>query len=290
MNWFWFVYSTLGIACVYTVMAMGVVIVYRTNRVLPFHVGQIGALSAYVFTSIWTPASGVLPLVTAIAAVMAMSVAIGAFLHILIDRWGEPYGHFTGTVITIAVATFLAGLMSFIWTGEVRRAPLLTGNIAILNMSMPANIAIVIGIGTIAIVTLLLWMRRSRIGVDMQAISNNRRLAEFRGIPVGSRLITAWAVSTVLAALGGILMASLSVVSLEGSTVGINAIIAAIIGGMFSLPGALLGALLLATVENLVTVAYDPRYSQVVPVAVLVILLTIRPAGLSGHVEHISRV
>jgi len=291
MNWVWFVYSTLGLASVYAVIALGVVIVYRTNRVLPFHVGQVGIFCAYLFTSIWIPTGGgPFEFMLAVVAVIATSVALGLVLHVLIDRWGARYGHFTGTVVTIAAATFMIGLMSFIWTGQVRQFRLLEGKVSFVGVNLSLNGLLVIAIGIFVFVAMLLWLRRSRVGIDMQAISNNPRLAEFRGIPVGARLITAWVASTMLSAIGGIMISSLSVVSLEGSAVGISAIIAAILGGMFSMPGAVVGALVLATGENLVTTFFDPRYSQVVPVLMLVLLLTLRPSGLTGRVEEISRV
>lgn len=290
MNWVWFVYSTLGIGCVYAVIALGVVIVYRTNRVLPFHVGQVGILCAYLFTSLWPTSTGPLSLVLAIIAVVVAAAAMGLLLHVLVDRWGARYGHFSGTVVTIAVSIFMMGLMSFIWTGQVRRFSLADGKTTLLGVPLSNNGLLVIAVGAVVIASTLLWLRRSRVGIDMQAISNNPRLAEFRGIPVGRRLVTAWIVSSLLAALGGIMMSSLAVVSLEGTAVGINAIIAAILGGMHSMPGAVIGALLLATGENLVTTFFDPRYSQVVPVLLLVILLTLRPSGLTGKIEEITRV
>jgi branched-chain amino acid transport system permease protein len=290
MNWVWFAYSTLGIGCVYAVIALGVVIVYRTNRVLPFHVGQVGIFCAYLFTSLWPAKAGPWQAWLAVAAVVLAAAATGLVMHVLIDRWGARYGHFTGTVVTIAASIFMMGMMSFIWTGQVRRFTLVDGKTTFAGVHLSLNGLFVIAAGVVIVGLMLSWMRYSRIGIDMQAIANNPRLAEFRGIPVGARLITAWIASSLLAAIGGIMMSSLSVVSLEGTGIGISAIIAAILGGMYSMPGAVIGALLLATGENLVTTFFDPRYSQVVPVLLLVILLTLRPSGLSGRVEDITRV
>jgi len=291
MNWIWFIYSTLGSASVYAVIALGVVIVYRTNRVLPFHIGQIGIFCAYLFTSLWTPEQGFgLNFALAALAVIAAAGIMGIVMHVLIDRWGARYGHFTGTVITIAAAATLTGLMSYIWRGQVRRFRFLNGQTEILGSHISINSLLMIAISGIIILGTLLWIRRSRMGIDMQAVANNTNLARLRGIPVNRRLIAAWIASSLLAAAGGIMNSSMSVLSLEGSVVGITAIIAAILGGMQSMAGAAIGSLLVAMGEIYVTTAFDPRYSQVVPVLMLVLLLTFRPSGLSGRVEEIRRV
>lgn len=291
MNLAWFFYSGIGNACVYAVIALGVVIVYRTNRILPFHVGQLGILAAYLFTTIWKPAHGFgMTFVAAALAVTLLSCAIGLALHMLIDRWGARFGHFTGTVITIAVATMLTGITSYIWRGEVRRYRFLDGNIEVLGTQMAWNSLALTVVSIATIVAVLLWIRYSRMGIDMQAVANNTRLAQLRGIPVNQRLVAAWIVSSILASFGGIISSSMSVLSLEGSVVGISAIVAAILGGMHSMVGAAIGALLLSMGEIFVTTTFNPRYSQVVPVLMLVLLLTFRPSGLSGRVEEIKRV
>lgn len=291
MNWAWFFYSALGNASVYAVIALGVVIVYRTNRILPFHVGQFGILAAYLFTSLWKPAQGFgAGFILAAFAVLVMSCALGIFLHVLIDRWGARYGHFTGTVITIAVASSLTGITSYIWRGEVRRFRFMDGSIEIFGTQMALNSLLLTLVSLITIFAVLIWIRYSRMGIDMQAVANNSRLAELRGISVNQRLIAAWIASCVLAAFGGIVSASMSVLSLEGSVVGISAIVAAILGGMHSMAGAAAGAVLLSMGEIYVTTTFDPRYSQVVPVLMLVLLLTFRPSGLSGRIEEIRRV
>lgn len=291
MNLTWFLYSVLGNACVYALIALGVVIVYRTNRVLPFHVGQLGILAAYLFTTIWKPSHGFgFHFASAALAIVALSCAIGLVLHLLIDRWGARFGHFTGTVITIAVASSLTGITSYVWRGEVRRYRFIDGNVELFGTQMAWNSLALTIVSIATIVCVLLWIRYSRMGIDMQAVANNTRLAQLRGVPVNQRLMASWIASSLLAAFGGIISSSMSVLSPEGSVVGITAIIAAILGGMHSMIGAAVGAVLLSMGEIIVTTSFNPRYSQVVPVLMLVLLLTLQPSGLSGRVEEIKRV
>lgn len=283
-----FAFAALGTASVYAVVAVGVVLVYRTNKVLNFAVGETGVLCAYVFSSLHGGTSGTLAL--ALGVTLAVAVAVGVALHLLVDRLGGRYGHFVGTVVTIAVATALTGIMSVAWKGEARRLVLVSGRVEILGASFPASGLLVILVGAAAVSAVLLLVRRTALGTRMQAVANSAALARLRGVPVGSTLLAAWIGSSLLAAIGAILMASLSAVALEGASIGVNAIVAAVLGGMFSVPGALAGAVLLAAGETLVTLLVDSRYSLVVPVLALVVLLAVRPSGLAGSGEKISRV
>ncbi len=108
-------------------------------------------------------------------------------------------------------------------------------------------------------------------------------------MPVQRRLATVWIASAVIAGIAGIFSAALSAVSVEGATVGFSGIVAAIIGGLTSPLGGIAGALLLATGENVTSLFFEARYSIVVPVLLLVILLIVRPSGLSARVERIAR-
>jgi len=285
-----FIFATLGTSMVYATIALGVVIVYRTNKVLPFHVGALAMLAAYVMSDYWSIASdGTMGLLLGLGAVLALCTVTGLIMHLLVDKFGERYGHFVGTVITIAASTFMLGLMSLIWRGDVRRLAV-PGQIELLGSSFPLGGFLVIVIGMAIVTGVLIAMRVTAAGLRMQAVAANARLAELRRIPVRQVLLVAWIGSSLLAASGGIMMSMLSSVSLEGSVIGVSAIVAAVLGGLYSMPFAVVGAVLLALSENLVTQYANPRYSQIVPITILVLLLVVRPSGLSGAAERIGRV
>jgi branched-chain amino acid transport system permease protein len=102
-------------------------------------------------------------------------------------------------------------------------------------------------------------------------------------------MLLVWMAASVVSGLAGVLSGAISSVSVEGSAVGFSGLVAAIIGGLTSPGGALIGALLLAAGENLVSMYFDIRYSVVVPVILLVALLAVRPWGISARVERIAR-
>lgn len=290
MSWLSNLITALATGCIYSIMAVGVVLIYRTSRVLAFHVGEVGMLTAYAMVSIWTPRSGALQTIEAILVAVAVALAAGAIMYVLVERLGARFGHFIGTVITIAATIALNGLMSLIWGGQTYRLPLFPGAVVFAGVSLPLQNIAVIAIAAVTLSLVMLLMRRSSVGIDMQAIACNATLARLRGVPVQATLCAAWALGSALAALAGILIASVSVVSIEGSVIGVSAIVAALIGGMTSIAFAVIGAFMLAGCETLVTLFGEPRFTPVIPVLCLLVLLIVRPTGLAGRSEVISRV
>lgn len=271
-------------------MAVGIVLVYRTSRVLAFQVGEVGMLAAYVLVSLWRPGAGPANLIVAIAAAGFVAAAVGVVLYILVERMGGRYGHFVGTVITIAATIALNGFMGLIWGAQTSRLPLFEGTVSLLGTAFPAANVAVAMISAVTLLTVIPLLYRSSLGVDMQAIACSPTLARLRGISVEKTLCAVWVLGCVLSGVSGVLIASVSVVSLEGAVIGVSAIVAALIGGLTSIPFAIVGAFLLAGSETVVTLFGEPRYAQVVPVLGLLILLIVRPTGLASRSEHIARV
>lgn len=285
--------SIIASASVYAALATAIVLVYRTNHVLTFHVGESGVLAAYVMVSVIVPMSSMPTgsLISGMIAAVAVTVGLAILLHVIIDQWGKKYGPFVGTVLTIAAAIIISGVTSLLWSGETKRLILISGQIyneggRVISL----NSLFIFALCAFAVILVQLVVTRTSLGVAMRAVANNARLAQLRGVSVQRVLLIVWAFAGLLTAIGGIGLASLTSVAMEGAFVGVSAVVAAIIGGMTSLPGAILGALLLATGEQLISIYFDARYSQVVPILALVIVLVIRPSGISGKVEQIARL
>lgn len=292
MTWVAFLIAALGIGLTYAVMAVGIVLIYRTSRVLAFHFGEIGMLAAYVMVSAWRPEVGTHDsgLLSGVIAALAVSLVAGLILYGLVEKLGGRFGHFIGTVVTIAAAIILVGLMSLFWGAETYPLPLFFGAVAIGGASVSISSLGVVVIAAATLIVTGLIITHSTLGIDMQAIACNPPLACLRGIPVQRTICGVWIISTVLAAIAGILTAAVSVVSMDGAIIGVSAVVAAIIGGLTSVRFCIIGALLLAACETSVVMFFDPRYSQVIPVLTLLLLLIVKPSGLSGRTENIERV
>ncbi|CCB66589.1 branched-chain amino acid ABC transporter permease [Hyphomicrobium sp. MC1] len=289
MNFASFAVNTLSTTMVYALFAMAVVFAYRTSRILFFCVGEIGAVSAYVMAEVWgwsgQTAAG-LPI--AILATLAVDVAAGLLLFFILsqEKQEDP---FVGTAITIAIAIILVGLMSVIWGSSVEQLPLVKGSITYAGATIPLVGLVAITVGALTVLTTLALFYWTSIGVELQAVAENRQLAMINGIPVGRRMLMTWVGACILCGIGAVLSGAVSAISVESSAIGFSGIVAAIIGGLTSPGGALVGALMLATGENLISLFFDVRYSTVVPVVFLLVLLMVRPWGLSSRVERIFR-
>lgn len=285
--------NALSSAGYYALLALAIVFVYSTNRVLLFCVGEIGALAAFVtYSAHQVYSEQGLPLAAplAVATAVALAAVIGAVLFWIIENQGAAAGHFVGTMVAIAFAIVLQGVMNLVWQGEIYRYGIEPVFLEI-GESYVSVVSIVVGATGLAVAALLiLLLNRSRLGYDIQALADNRVLSLLRGIPVNRRIIAVGALSGALAAAGGILGASVTSISLESAAFGVNAIVAAIIGGLTSPLGAVVGAVLLALIENLTTVYLDPRYVALMPILLLGIFLLFRPHGLIGKAERIQRV
>ena len=281
--------NTLSTAVVYALFALAIVFAYRTSRILLFCVGEIGVMSAYILSAAlhWTGSTAV-GTALAVAATILFDAAIGIVLFVVLGQEKQE-DSFTGTAITIALAIFFAGCMSVIWGGQVEQLPFPNGTIALLGASFSIVSFISIAIGAVVTLAILALFYNTPIGVELQALANNRELATLNGIPVNSRMLTVWIAASIVSGLAGVLSGAISSVSAEGSAVGFSGLVAAIIGGLTSPGGAIIGAMLLAAGENTISLFFDVRYSVVVPVGLLVALLAVRPYGLSARVKRIAR-
>ncbi|SDV48946.1 branched-chain amino acid ABC transporter permease [Chitinasiproducens palmae] len=301
MNVLSFVCNTLASGAVYALFALAVVLVYRSSRVLLFCIGEIGMIAAYTLLHTWAwlaGEAGGLPTASTplwqgfalgLLAALLASAAVGFVLYLCLGRLDRIASPFVGTAVTIAFSIALLGLMTTLWQGEIARLPLPDRSFRVGGQSASTLAVAVAVLGGILVAACLALLRGSRVGIEMQALASDRRLALLRGVPVQRRLLTVWLGSAALSGLAGTASATLSAVSIDGAAVGFSGIVAAILGGLTSPGGALVGALLLAVGENLTSLYFDARYSVAVPVLALLAMLALRPSGLSARVEHIVR-
>jgi branched-subunit amino acid ABC-type transport system permease component len=290
MNHWSFVVDVLSSAVIYALYALSVVLAYRTSRILMFCVGEVGMTSAYVLHDVWAWAGhGMAGLALAVIAAVLAGALIGWLLYAVLHRLAASGDNFTGTVITIAFSIFLGGVMSAVWSGNVEQLPFPHDSVMVGGISLSILSLWILLLGGGLIAALLLAFYRSTFGVELQALASNWQLSVLNGIPASRRLLAVWIAASAISAVAGILSAAISAVSIDGSLMGFSGIVAAIVGGLTSPGGAIVGALLLAAAENLTSFYFDARYSVAAPVALLVLLLVLRPSGLSARVESISR-
>jgi branched-chain amino acid transport system permease protein len=201
----------------------------------------------------------------------------------------------SAVLLTVAVGIMLQGLVVLIWTPRVQYPAALLGIVDKPIRVVPgAVISSLGGLGILtclgALLALVVFFRRSRLGVQMLAAAENPLLVAQRGVNVHRLISLAWGLAAISAALAGVLYSSANRLEASMALVGLKAFSAAMVGGMGSLAGVLPGAVLVAMAEVAAVQFVNPQLGEAVPFLLLLIVLLVRPWGLYGNPEQIARV
>jgi branched-chain amino acid transport system permease protein len=280
--------TVLGVAGIYALLAAGIVLVYRTSRVLNLAQGHLAILSAFFVASLlaagyhWAAA---LPATIVLGCVLAAVIYFAVMRRIV----GEP--PFVGLMATVGLAILLRGVMVFAFGGvTITTQPLLSGSISLFRTDVPATHLLVAVAAWLLVGVIVAINHFTGIGLFMRATTDNVILAAQRGVNIDRIVCLAWVIAICAAAAGGFLHSQRALVSTAAILIGINALIAALIGGMDSFRGAIIGALTVAVSEHFVLLHFEARYADLAPVALMLVILTIRPWGLFGTQEEVERV
>jgi len=276
-----------GIAqgCVYGLVALGFVLIYKATETVNFAQGELMMLGAFAALAGIT----VLHLPMWLAALLAIAgmAAAGCAIERLVIRpvLGQP-------AFSIVMLTFGLG---YIARGGITMVPAIgtethslpvpyKGEVLRLGGVVAAAEQLVI-IGCTAALCLALWaaFRFTRIGIAMQAASQNQLAAYYMGIPVQRLNGLVWGLAAAVATVAGVLLAPLTFVHANMGFIGLKAFPAAIVGGFTSLPGAIVGGLVIGIVEALSGFFLPEGFKDVMAYVVVLVMLTIRPTGLFGE-------
>ena len=281
------------LASIYALIACGYVLIYRVSRVLSLAHGELMMLGAYGLAATASLFSGH-PLI-AIAASAALALAVGFLVYgaLMWRMTGESV--LAAVLATIALGILLRGAMVLVF-GTQTRYPL--QELGWVNASVPVGASarisaagLVLVLGTAAVYgALFLFLRASRWGIRMRAAGQNPLLAAQRGIRLHGVYALAWGLATFTGGMAGMLITCDAGIESTLVTIGLKAFPAALVGGLDSLLGALVGAWIIAGTEVLLINYVDPLLSDVVPFFVLLAMLVIRPWGLFGTREELDRV
>ncbi|MDP6568498.1 MAG: branched-chain amino acid ABC transporter permease [Candidatus Marinimicrobia bacterium] len=272
---------TLG--CVYALVALGLVLIYRATEIVNFAQGEMMMMSAYMFFTLYSMEKG---LFTAVIGSLLFAVMLGVVMNTIISRplIGKPI--FAQIMATIALSIVLRSLTGVIWTHEdffmypppVSMKPM---DVGFLQIS-PYQIAIV-GVSIILVLLLYLFLNLTRFGTAIKATSENPVAAQLMGIPIKRIYIAVWILSSLVSAVAGMLIIpQFGLQPMLGSRLLLMALPAAVLGGFGKLEGAIAGGLILGVLESLATVYLPTSIYDIFPWIILILMLLIRPDGLFG--------
>jgi len=280
------------LASIYALICCGYVLIYRTSRVLSLAHGELMMLGAYGLYATAGLFSGHPLLAIAVAAALALLVGVLVYAALMWRMTGESV--LAAVLATIALGILLRGAMILVF-GTQTQHPL--RDLGWQNVSLPvgdarisaAGLALVLGTALVY-AALFGFLRWARWGIRMRAAGQNPLLAAQRGIGLHGVYALAWGLATFTGGMAGMLIACDAGLESTLVTIGLKAFPAALVGGLDSLAGALIGSLVVASAEVLLIYYVDPLLSEVVPFFVLLAMLIVRPWGLFGSREELDRV
>ncbi|MFW2356946.1 branched-chain amino acid ABC transporter permease [Hydrogenophaga sp.] len=271
--------------CIYGLIALGFVLIYKATETVSFAQGDLMMVGAFAALAAMTVLG--LPFWLAVpAAIIAMGL-FGVLLERAVVRpiLGQPA--FSIVMLTIGVGYVLRGLITMIpnigtdthtlpvpYAGQVLRMG---------GLVVSAEQIVVIGVTGLLCLGLFAMFRYSKLGIAMQASSQNQLAAYYMGIPVKRLNGLVWGLAAAVAAIAGLLLAPITFVHANMGFIGLKAFPAAVVGGFTSLPGAIVGGLIIGIVEAFSGFYLPEGFKDVAPYIVVLIMLVLKPNGLFGE-------
>ena len=280
-------YSLTGLSAgsLYALVALGVVLIYRSTRVLNFAHGDVATLGTFVaFSLLSDKFSFPVALVLSLAAGAAVGIT---FYFVVLVKAQRRGANLLGMIIlTLGLALIIQGLVVWKWGAEPVALPFpisdtktyKMGAVVVSQLSLATMAA-----GLVGSLLLYLLVQRTRLGLAMRATSENVMAAQTLGIPTRMVLSVSWGVASALGVVAGIFLAPALLLDpffmLDPFLKGFAA---AVLGGLNSLPGAVLGALILGVAESLTGAYLSIQFKNTLAFVIIIVVLLIRPEGLLG--------
>ncbi|MBV9120698.1 MAG: branched-chain amino acid ABC transporter permease [Chloroflexi bacterium] len=270
---------------VYAIIALALVLIYRTTKVLNFAQGEMAVLTTYVD---WTLLNHGLPFWAALLATLPVAAAIGLLIERIFIRPVEDKPQLNGLIVTLGLLAMISSAIGMIWGVDVQPfpQPLSGAGLRLAGTSLSRQELGTIGI-TVAIMALMYFVvQRTRVGLAMRAASLDPTVSRLLGVRVGSALATGWSLATLVGAVAGSLVAPAVLLRpAMMDDVFIFGFAGAVLGGMESLAGGVVGGLLVGVIYTLAGTYAGPELQLFTALIVIVVVLMIRPEGLFGSAQ-----
>lgn len=274
----------ISLGSVYAIIALGYTMVYGIAKMLNFAHGDVIMVGGYV--AFCTTSYLGLPVIPSVL----LSIFVCMMLGIIIERLAyKPLRTATSLAVlitAIGVSYFLQNVALLIWTSNPKVFPnMVTIPSLVIGEFQISSVALVtIAACIIIMIVLTLFTNKTKMGKAMRAVSEDKDAAQLMGINVNATISLTFAIGSGLAAIAGVLLCSAypTLMPTTGSMPGIKAFTAAVFGGIGSIPGAMLGGILLGIIEIFGKAYISTQLSDAIVFSVLIIILLVKPTGLLG--------
>ena len=275
----------IAIGSIYALVAMGMVLVYKTTEVLNFAQGEVGMVSTFLAYGMMNALG--LPFAVAFAGACLFGFLLGVMIEFVFLRRADNRILLGLIIITLGCEMILYGLASHFGGTDTKAftSPISETKVYHLGNVVISQLNLVILFVTLALMAaLFLFFRFSKVGVAMKAVAQNEDAAKTMGIRVNRIKGLTWGIASLLGAVAGVMIAPITLLDPNMMLDPLlKAFASAVLGGMESLPGAAVGGWVLGVLENLVGGYISTEFKATVAFLVIVIVLCIRPSGLLGR-------
>lgn len=281
-----YILSGLSTGAIYSLIGIGFAIIYNSTGIINFAQGEFVMLGGMMT---WYCYAGLeMPLPAAMILAILFTTAVGVLFERLAIRPLRNATPLILVIITIGGSILIRGIAMLLWGKDTHSLPMFTGSepISIAGATLLPQHLWIIGITLCVIVLNRFYFHHSVSGKAMRACSHNQRAASLVGIDVKRMVMFAFALSSAMGSVAGIITAPLTMTSYDvGIMLGLKGFCAAIIGGMSSGMATVLGGLLLGVLESLGAGLFSSGYKDAIAFIILLLILFIRPQGLFKKAE-----
>ncbi len=280
----------LSTGSIYALVALAIVLIYRSTEVINFAQGEMAMFTTLIAWSLWQ--SG-MPYGLMFLIVIALGAGLGGLVELAILRRVAGAPHLTIVIVTIGLFAIFNSIAGVIWEFDPKTFPaLIEGNVDVGPATLLRHQVAILGVALAIMAALYLFFRYTSLGLAMRATAQNPLASRLMGIRVGRMLTLGWALSATAGAVAGLLVAPIAISVSPNMMLPIllYAFAAAVLGGLDSPVGALVGGLTIGVLENLAgTYWIGPELKQTFVLGIIVLVLVVRPTGLFGR-RAIKRV
>lgn len=278
-------FSGLALGSIYGLVALGFAVVFKATEVFNFAQGMFVVCGAFFAVTAITLLG--LPFPLAILFIIGAAAILGVLIHVLLIQplAGRPM--LSVIMLTIALSIVMRSVIEILYGPQGRSlvTPMpsgifLLGDIRISQLHLTAAL-----VSWACMAGFALFFKFTSVGLLMRATADSHEAAVVSGVNVNVMNRLAWAIGSTLAAIGGVFLGQLQIASTDLENVGLLALPAVVIGGMQSIPGAIVGGLLVGVIEQLAASYISPKSSDILIYVLLLLILMVRPWGLFGQRE-----
>jgi branched-chain amino acid transport system permease protein len=285
---YFFQYLVAGVTygTIYAIVAIGFNIIYNATGIINFAQGEFVMLGGMTAVTL----SRFVPLPVAILGAVVLTMVIGALIEIVFIRWLDRPSVLRLVIITIGISILIRETALHVWGEGVRALPYFTGSsvtsIRLGGVYISPQVLWAVGVGAVAVAALSAFFNLTMLGRQMRACSANRDAARLCGISAGNMVTLSFMISAAIGAIGGCVVCPITYVQYDsGTPLAIKGFTVAILGGLGNSTAAVGAGMILGILESFSIWVLPAAYKEAVSIAILLLILFVRPSGIFGSAE-----